>query len=162
MALLTTFVYTSLALRKLHPHIEAAILVSAKHCVSSSVLIFWRCGCHFSFLSSQTPKNLASSVGEMVVFPRRTVAEKATLARVKCISSLFCGANSIPLDFAHAAHVSHALPSLQQFTVGSASKQRMFVWSAKPATTSSGCPRSSSSYRVAMYSRNKIGEIGDP
>src|SRR5208283_5209839 len=70
IALRTTFVYSSRALEMLTPHTDAASFVSANCCVASLAVIFLRCRDHRSFLSSQTPRNLADSTG-LIALPKR-------------------------------------------------------------------------------------------
>src|SRR5208282_5652190 len=72
IALRTTFVYSFRVREMLTPYTDAASFVSANCYIASLAVIFLRCRDHRSFLSSQTPRNLADSTGLIALPERRT------------------------------------------------------------------------------------------
>src|SRR5208282_2576118 len=111
----TTFIYSSRAREILTPYTDTASFVKANCYIASLAVIFLRCRNHRSFLSSQTPKNLANSTGLIALPERRTFWWGAAWAREKCINSLFSGANVIPLVRAQFSQVIQTLSSRLQF-----------------------------------------------
>src|SRR5208282_618043 len=63
IALRTTFVYSSRTREILTPYTDTASFVNANYYIASLTVIFLRCRNHRSFLSSQTPRNLADFTG---------------------------------------------------------------------------------------------------
>src|SRR5208282_5188851 len=116
IALRTTFAYSSRTREMLTPHTDAASFVRANCYIASLAVIFLRYRDHRSFLSNQTPKNLADSTGLIVLPERWTFCWGAAWMREKCINSLFPGANVMPLVRAQFSQVIHALFSRLQFT----------------------------------------------
>src|SRR5208282_3732521 len=72
IVLRTTFVYSSRVREMLTPHTDTASFVNANCYIASLAVIFLRCRNHRSFLSSQTPRNLADSTGLIALPKRRT------------------------------------------------------------------------------------------
>src|SRR5208282_2018882 len=108
IALRTTFVYSSRAREMLTPYTDTASFVSANCYIASLAVIFLRCRAYRSFLSSQTPRNLADSTGLIALPERRTFWWGAAWAREKCINSLFSGVAVIPLVRAQFSQVIQA------------------------------------------------------
>src|SRR5208337_824359 len=117
IVLRTTFVYSFRAREILTPYTDTASFVRANYYIASLAVIFLRYRNHRSFLSSQTPKNLADSTGLIVLPERRTFCWEAAWARQKYINSLFSGANVIPLVRAQFSQVIQALSSRLQFAI---------------------------------------------
>jgi hypothetical protein len=152
-------VYSIQAFDRLTPYIEAANLVRASYCITILTLSCLKYLVHRSFLSSQTPKNQADSVGRTTLPESRISWPVGFWAQVKYISSLFSRAKVIPLVFAYTSQMVHTLSSRQTLTVASPQTNR-FISSTNPATSNPSLWKCS--YSVAIYRMKSIGERGDP
>ena len=133
-------------------------MVRASCCVAILTLSCLRCLVHRSFLSSQTPRNRADSVGRTTLPKSRISWPVGFWVQMKYISSLFSGTKIMPFVFAHTSQMVYALSSRRTLTVASPQTSR-FVSSANPATNNLSLWRCS--YNVAIYKMKSIGERGD-
>jgi hypothetical protein len=103
-----TTAYTCLALDTLVPYAKAANLLNASIWVTIFPLTLTKWFFQNSLLLSQTPKNLAFVIGCIITVPRRKSSLQAAFALLKCNSSLFSGANSMPVFWNHFSQIFHA------------------------------------------------------
>ncbi len=139
---------------------NAANLMNVYCYFESLACIILRCLCHLNFRSSQTPRNLADST-EITSAPESyTICLDKVCAQVKCISSLFFGANVIPLVTVHLSHAIYIYSRCLQFVATSLLYTIRLMLSANPTTV---IPSSSnSSYNEAIYRMNRIRNNSDP
>src|ERR1700694_2682382 len=168
MALRMHLVYTSLALIRPGPQVLAAILERANSWVLSFLLTASLWAFHDNFLSSQIPRNLAEATGLTVLQSTPcelcsfTALGHCVLPLLKCMSSDFSAANTIPLVSAHWRQVFHASCSWRLLASGLLPKASKLVSAANPTRPMCGCFSLMTSYREAMYKMNSMGDSGEP
>ena len=112
-----TVIQIVLAFKKVALQVEAVTLISTSVCCMACQCSSYKQPLQFSFISSYTPKTLASSFSFIARPFRLTVANrlKAFYQYVKCTSLYLQEANFNPNFFAQAAHLLCVRSSCQQF-----------------------------------------------
>ncbi len=135
-------------------------LMSVYCCFESLICIILRCLYHLNFWSSQILRNLADSIGVISVSESRIICLGRMYAWVKCISSLFSGANVIPLVTVHLSYTAYMHSRCLQFVVILLLYMIRLVSFANPTTMI--LSSSSSLYNEAIYRMNRIGNNDNP